>query len=82
MADDSQKHFVVLGRIPGADDDTMAHVQVLPGLNPASVFIREILYGGSLPCDWESRAPLPSENRFGEWAYIHQIIGIPGPPLV
>ena len=37
-------------------------------------FIEKTLYDGNIPPDWQTRPPTQSENRYGEWAYIQNLI--------
>jgi len=81
MSNSKLRHYVVHGRIPGDDADTMAYVQVGLDDRPSVTFIRDVLYDGKIPDDWESRDPTISENKNGEWAYIHDILEFPCPPI-
>lgn len=40
------KHYLVIGRIPGFDEDSDAHVAVDDDHDPVEMFIRHVLYGG------------------------------------
>ena len=68
------QNFIIQGRIPGDDDDTLAEVWVNDQESPTDVFIETILYGGNIPEDWKSRPPNVLENRYGEWAYVHSVV--------
>lgn len=65
--------YIVSGRIPGDDDDTVAEVSVEGAESPVDVFIERILYDGDIPDDWKSRPPNILENRYREWAYIQSV---------
>lgn len=69
-----KQKFIIQGRIPGDDDDTLAEVWVDDEESPTDVFIETILYEGSMPEDWKIRPPNVIENRYGEWAYVHSVI--------
>ena len=75
------RHFVIQGRIPGAPEDTMAYVAVSGGEAPTAKFIRDFLYQGRIPDDWETRCPTSEENMSGEWACIRNVIEFPMSPL-
>jgi hypothetical protein len=71
------RHFLIAGRRVGVSEDTVAYICVSEDEDPESVFIREILYGGQLPDDWEDRFPTYEENSFGDWAHINGNIELP-----
>ncbi len=73
MAATNLTKYIVSGRIPGDDDDTVAEVSVEGAESPIDVFIERILYDGDIPDDWKSRPPNILENRYGEWAYIQSV---------
>jgi hypothetical protein len=79
--DETERHFIVSGRIPGADEDTISHVCVVGDEDPADKFTLDILYEGDLPEDWKERNPTYAENRHLEWRFINSVIEIPGPPI-
>ena len=68
------KKYIVCGRIPGADDDTLAEITIDPKQSPIVEFVEKVLYGGDIPVDWQTRSPKVSENRYGEWVYIQDVI--------
>jgi hypothetical protein len=70
-------HFLISGRRCGWAEDTTGYVSVPEEENPETVFIRDILYAGSLPDDWEDRSPTYEENSYGEWAFINGCIELP-----
>lgn len=72
--DNTSKKYIVSGRVPGADDDTLAEITIDPEQSPVVEFIENVLYGGDIPRDWQTRPPTKSENRYGEWAYIQDLI--------
>lgn len=71
------KKFIVSGRIPGDDDDTLAEVSVEVDETPVNVFIERFLYDGVIPADWKFRQPNKLENNYGEWACIQYVIELP-----
>ncbi len=77
MSAGASKKFIVSGRIPGDDDDTLAEVSVEIDETPVNVFIERILYDGNIPADWKFRQPNKLENHYGEWAYIQNVIELP-----
>jgi hypothetical protein len=79
--DDTERHFIVSGRIPGADEDTIAPICVVGDEDPADKFTHDILYQGVMPADWKEREPNYAENRHLEWRFINAVIEIPGPPI-
>lgn len=68
------KKYIICGRIPGDDDDTLAELSLPPDECPMETFIEKTLYDGNIPADWQTRPPTKSENRYGEWAYIQNLI--------
>jgi hypothetical protein len=68
------KKYIIQGRIPGDDDDTVAELTLTPDECPVETFIEKTLYDGNIPADWQTRPPTKSENRYGEWAYIQNVI--------
>jgi hypothetical protein len=66
--------YAVCGRIPGDDDDTLAEIRIRQGRSPIIEFVEKVLYDGRIPKDWKDRPPTHVENRYGEWAYIHDVI--------
>jgi hypothetical protein len=68
------KKYIVSGRVPGADDDTLAEITVYPEQSPIVEFIEKVLYVGDIPPDWQTRPPTESENKYREWAYIQDLI--------
>lgn len=76
-----ERFFIVSGRIPGADEDTITHVCVVGDEDPADKFIHDVLYGGNLPADWKERNPTYKENSHYAWSFINAVIEIPGPPI-
>jgi hypothetical protein len=79
--DDTERHFIVSGRIPGADEDTWSHICVVGEEDPVDKFTLDILYEGDLPEDWKERNPTYEENDHLEWRFINATIEIPGPPI-
>ncbi len=77
MEQDYYRHFLISGRKHGGCEDTTAYVCVKEEQDPDAVFIREILYKGSLSDDWEERWPTEEENSFGDWADINGRIELP-----
>jgi hypothetical protein len=73
---ESFEKYVVCGRIPGADDDTLAEIKIRHGQSPVKEFVEKMLYDGRIPNDWQTRSPTTLENRYGEWAYIQDVIRI------
>lgn len=76
MMNSESSRYIVSGRVPGDDNDTVADFWVTADLSPIEYFIEEVLYGRQIPHDWKVRAPTKSENRYGDWAYISQVIEI------
>ena len=74
MSSPKPRRFVVQGRIPGEDDDTVTEVVVFGDESPSDRFVETILYGGNIPKDWKYRNPELVENRYGEWAYIQSVV--------
>lgn len=72
----STKRYLISGRIPGDDDDTVAELHIGPADCPVTTFIEKMLYKGEIADDWQSRPPTRRENRYGEWAYVTQLIAM------
>jgi hypothetical protein len=79
--EETERYFIVIGRIPGADEDTIAPICVVGDEDPADKFTHDILYQGVMPADWKEREPNYAENRHLEWRFINAVIEIPGPPI-
>lgn len=77
MEQDYYRHFLISGRKHGGCEDTTAYVCVKEEQDPDAVFIREILYKGSLSDGWEEKWPTEEENNFGDWADINGRIELP-----
>lgn len=48
---DSVKHYIVAGRIPGDDEDTIEHVTCGPGEDPWVAFVEQVLYDDVVPTE-------------------------------
>ena len=59
----------------------MAYIEVSGCEAATAKFVRDILYQGRIPDDWETRCPTSKENKIGEWANIRKVIEFPTPPL-
>ena len=70
-------HYIVSGRRCGGAEDSTGYICVPEEEDPESVFISEILYGGTLLEGWQDRLPTYEENSFGDWAYINGRIELP-----
>ena len=77
-----ERHFIVSGRIPGDDEDTVSHVVVPLDVDPWHKFV-ETLYEDAdeaLPADWSTQDRI-TESGCVEWAILCAIIEINGAPL-
>ncbi len=75
-------HWMVCGRIPGDDDDSMEYVTTLDDESPTAAFVERMYEGNdTLPKDWADRDPRPGETTWGAWIYINQTVEILGPPI-
>lgn len=76
------RHWMVCGRIPGDDDDSMEYVTTVGDEDPTDAFTL-MMYDGSarLAEDWREREPNQSENPHGEWVYVNKTVEINGPPI-
>jgi hypothetical protein len=73
------KHYIVTGRIPYDDEDSLVHLELPAEANPVEAFVEWIWEGGfdELPADWRER-----DQPGGEpWAIINHVVEIPGPPV-
>lgn len=82
-------HYIVVGRIHGADEDSVAHITTghKPDELPIDKFIRTVLYKvEELPehvvdgDDFVLPRPGYTEGDDRPWAYINACYKIPGPP--
>ena len=71
------EHYLLSGRRCGGSENSTAYIRVPEDEDPEPIFISEILYGGTLPVDWQDRLPTYEENSFGDWAYITGRIELP-----
>lgn len=70
-----ERHFLVSGRAPSGNEETMAHVIVYGDEDPEHAFVEQYLYASDeLPEDWKTHPP-------GAWYTIKGCVEIPGPPI-
>ena len=67
---DGTRHFIVTGRVPGDDDDTVEHVVCVGDDDPWVKFVEQVLYDGNIvsPAEYDGEeigrscgAALPSD---------------------
>ncbi len=70
------KHWIVVGRVPFDDEDTVAYIATTGGGNPETKFIHDVLY--------KNREDELEERRTDDGepaALFNTVVEIPGPPL-